>query len=172
MVAQGRFRKDLYFRINVVALALPPLRDRREDISLLAHGFLDRFSQKVNRTLRGIAPEALAVMEEYDWPGNVRELQNAMEHAVLFTPPSSQFVPITALPARVFAGTEVPQRPLPGTSVGLDRLLSLYEREIVHKALVGAAFNQSEAARLLGVSEKRIRNRIKEFGLGPPPPGP
>jgi len=165
MVEKGTFRKDLYFRINVVALSLPPLRERHEDISLLAHEFLGRYASRNTRQLKGIAPAALVALEGYEWPGNVRELENAIEHAVLFTPPGSEYVPVTALPARVISGTGSDPIPADHDGLGLDRMLSLYEREIVKSALVRCAWNQSETARLLGVSEKRIRNRIKEFDL-------
>jgi len=166
MVELGTFRKDLYFRINVVSLTLPPLRERRDDISLLAHEFLNRFSARSQRTLKGIVPEALVALETHLWPGNIRELQNAIEHAVLFTPVDSELVPIRALPARILSGGIAPDLPADlQHGLRLDDLTSVYEREIVKSTLERCDWNQSEAARVLGVSEKRIRNRIKEFGL-------
>jgi transcriptional regulator with GAF, ATPase, and Fis domain len=165
MVDSGEFRKDLYFRINVVSLTLPPLRDRREDVSLLAQEFLNRLGRKNRRQIEALAPEALVALERYDWPGNVRELENAVEHAILFTPPESPSVPVQALPARILAQDGTPGSSPAADGLGLDAMIGVYEREIVKATLDRCGWNQSEAARVLQVSEKRIRNRIREFGL-------
>jgi two-component system response regulator HydG len=165
MVQEGSFRKDLYFRINVVSLTLPPLRDRREDVSLLAQEFLNRLGRKNSRRIEALTPEALVALERYDWPGNVRELENAVEHAILFTPPESHVVPAQALPPRVLGRDGTPARPQASDGLSLDARLGAYEREIVKSTLDRCGWNQSEAARALQVSEKRIRNRIKEYGL-------
>ncbi len=166
MVKAGTFRKDLYFRINVVSLLLPPLRQRREDIAPLASEFLKRMAQRNGRSLRGLSPAALVALEMYAWPGNVRELLNAMEHATLFTPPSDEYVPAAALPERILSGSTT----LPGDrhdGQSLDLALAAFERAIVQGTLDRCGWNQSEAARVLGVSEKRIRTRIREFDLRP-----
>ena len=84
-VAKGRFREDLYYRLNVVALEMPPLRERRTDIPALAKFFLDRYAKENGKTIEGFAPEALELLMAYDWPGNVRELENAIERAVVLT---------------------------------------------------------------------------------------
>lgn len=164
MVKAGTFRKDLFYRINVVTLTLPPLRERRDDIALLASEFLKRFVEKSNRRLLGLAPATLVALVGYSWPGNVRELQNAIEHAVLFTPPEAQYVPPSALPSRLFqGGSPSGSKVEPGQ--GLDDMVNTFEHEIVAHTLSRCGWNQSEAARLLGVSEKRIRNRIREFDI-------
>ena len=164
MVKSGSFRKDLYYRINVVSITLPPLRERTDDIALLAHEFLQRFAARGGRHLLGLEPGTLVALEGYSWPGNVRELQNTIEHAVLFTPADAAYVPPGALPSHVFSGKAKPAAmQTPGRS--LDDMVATFEREIVAGTLRRCGWNQSEAARLLGVSEKRIRNRIREFDL-------
>lgn len=164
MVSAGTFRKDLYYRIQVVTLTLPPLRDRKDDVALLASEFLTRFTARNRRKLLGLAPATLVALEGYPWPGNVRELQNAIEHAVLFTPVDLEMVPPGALPSRLFASGSAPAS-MAAPNQGLDDMLATFEREIVANTLRRCGWNQSEAARFLGVSEKRIRNRIREFDL-------
>jgi transcriptional regulator with GAF, ATPase, and Fis domain len=164
MVKAGTFRKDLYYRINVVSITLPPLRERRDDISVLAYEFLRRITAKMGRGPLGLTPDTLVALEGYTWPGNVRELQNTIEHAVLFTPPDTDYVLPNALPARIFPEGSAPQI-RSGEGWSLDRMLATFEREIVAQALDRCGWNQSEAARALGVSEKLIRNRIREFQL-------
>lgn len=166
MVRAGSFRKDLYFRINVVTLTLPPLRRRREDIAPLAQEFLARMAHRNARTLKGLSPQALVALEAYDWPGNVRELLNAMEHAALFTPADLEYVPATALPERIHSSAPLPSGDGAETR-SLDAALESFERALVQGALDRCGWNQSQAARVLGVSEKRIRNRIREFDLRP-----
>ena len=151
MVAEGKFREDLYYRLNVFSIAIPPLRERREDIAPLANSFLARFARSLNRPVTRISPEAMALLAGYDWPGNVRELQNAIERAVLVcrgreaTPGDFPFHSAKAAP--------------PGKS------LAEVERLHVKRVLDESAWNITRAARLLEIDRVTLYNKIKRYGL-------
>lgn len=167
MVAAGTFRKDLYYRINVVTLTLPALRDRKEDIGPLAQSFLIEQGRVHGRTTKRISPEAMSVLELYHWPGNVRELQNAIEHAVLFTPTGNDFVEIGALPESIRLAVGLPSPSLPILAdAGLDGFVDALEARIIQNTLGQCGWNQSAAARILQVPEKRIRDKVKKYKLG------
>lgn len=165
-VQSGRFREDLYYRLNVVTLRLPSLRERRDDVPLLASHFLARFNQEFGRQIEGIDGEAMALLTAYDWPGNVRELKNVLERMAILgdagrvgpadLPPEIRFR-VSALPQVDGAFTFA----LPDGGVELDRV----EREFVVQALARTQGNQTAAARLLGISRFQLRNRIEKFGL-------
>jgi DNA-binding NtrC family response regulator len=154
-VAQRRFREDLYYRLNVFPLTLPPLRERSDAIPLLLNYFLRRFGGEVGRKLKGIDPEALAALKRYPWPGNIRELQNAMERAVIL---SVDTIRANALPE------EILRKPESGTGDGREILKSA-EKEIICKALKRHAGNRRLAAEELGVSRRTLQYKLKEFGL-------
>jgi DNA-binding NtrC family response regulator len=151
MVAEGKFREDLYYRLNVFSIAIPPLRERREDIAPLANSFLARFARSLNRPVTRISPEAMALLTGHDWPGNVRELQNAIERAVLVcrgrevTPGDFPFHSSKAAP--------------PGKS------LADVERLHVKRVLVESDWNITRAARLLEIDRVTLYNKIKRYGL-------
>ena len=151
MVAEGKFREDLYYRLNVFSIAIPPLRERREDIAPLAYSFLARFARSLNRPVTRISPEAMALLAGYDWPGNVRELQNAIERAVLVcrgpevTPGDFPFHSAKAAP--------------PGKS------LAEVERLHVKRVLDESGWNITRAARLLEIDRVTLYNKIKRYGL-------
>ncbi len=158
LVAEGRFREDLYYRINVFSITIPPLRERREDIPLLAEHFLKKFAQSMNKPILGISPEALALLEHYDWPGNVRELQNAIERAVL-----------------VCRGREIRPEDLPlqvnearGQTTG--KTLAEVERQHIQRILQETKWNISQAARLLGIDRVTLYNKIRKYQLKPDSP--
>jgi two-component system response regulator AtoC len=168
-VQNGRFREDLFYRLNVVTLRIPSLRERKDDVPLLAGHFLARFNQAFGRAIQGVDGEAMAMLMAYDWPGNVRELKNVLERiAILGT--TAQVGP-DELPAEIRFSripTAVPTNggeflfPLPETGVELDRV----EREFVVQALARTNGNQTAASKLLGLSRFQLRNRIEKFGLG------
>jgi DNA-binding NtrC family response regulator len=156
MVRAGEFREDLYWRLNVFTIEIPPLRERPQDIPLLAEHFLDRFARAMNRKPLRLSPEALEALKGYEWPGNVRELQNAIERAVVVGSPPT--VAVQDLPLRV---TDAPARP---------RTRSLEE---VEKAHIGAVldscnWNITQAARILEVDRGTLYNRLKNYGLKRP----
>ena len=160
LVREGRFREDLYYRINTVHIALPPLRERREDIVPLAQLFLERFAQKYRRPLTGIAPDAAQVLTEGRWSGNIRELQNCIEKAVIL----SEAKDLTAkdLDTRSMSGRT--EAVTPGPTGGLLRSPADEER-LVRDAMARADGNISAAAKLLGVSRPTLYAKLKKYGL-------
>jgi two-component system, NtrC family, response regulator AtoC len=158
-VREGKFREDLYYRLNVMRIELPPLRERPTDVPVLVRHFIDLFNTEFRKNVRGLSPEAHQALERYTWPGNVRELRNAIERAMLLADgdllEESDF---TMLAARrpVTAGFE-----LPTDGVKLEDL----ERDLVRQALRRTGGNQTRAAALLGLNRDQIRYRIEKFGL-------
>ena len=158
-VKGGRFRGDLYYRLNVVSLTLPPLRDRREDIPLLASFFAARSAQRLSRKLVGIAPDAHAVLRRYDWPGNVRELANAVERAVLLTD------------GEVVLPESLPQEVLDAGTASLSRTARFHETVLAAKknavlgAMKEAGGSVTDAARLLGLHPNYLHRLLKALGL-------
>jgi len=164
-VEAGRFREDLYFRLNVIAMKIPALRDRRSDIPLLVEKFLDTFNRRFNRKLEGIDGEAMERLQAYNWPGNVRELRNVLERLVLLAP--EEIVRVQHLPAEIqFAksGTKVSETcPFVLPEEGVD--LEAVERGLIVQALERTQFNQSASARLLGISRYALRYRMEKYEL-------
>jgi len=163
LVREGKFRDDLYYRLNVLRIELPPLRARTEDIPLLAQHFVEDFSREFKRAVSGLSPETLDVLSSYAWPGNVRELRNMIERAVLLSDADllrpSDFDSLT--PARqTTTGSHGPFE-LPIGGVVLDDV----ERSLVVQALERAGGNRTRAAALLGLHRDQIRYRIEKFGL-------
>jgi len=161
---QGRFREDLYYRLNVLHLHLPPLRERRGDIPHLASFFLDKFAREMGKRSVQLTPAATQVLEAYDWPGNVRELQNLMERAVVLSSGTQVdpgffrlLLPATAGSANgTVAG---------GEGMKLDPAVEELERKLILRALGESSDNKAQAARLLGVSERTLWYKLKRYGL-------
>jgi len=153
-VAEGRFREDLLFRLNVIEVSVPPLRDRPEDIAHLARGFLSFFARAAGRRPPDLSPEAEAALLAYDWPGNVRELRNAMERAVILWP--AQVLSPEALPERIAA--RATRRPLLGGDVTLEDI----EREHILQ-VVGRAPTLEDAARILGIDSSTLWRKRKKY---------
>lgn len=182
-VQSGRFREDLFYRLNVIPIHLPPLRDRKDDIVLLASHFVAKFSKKMHREIGGISPQARRRLEEHDWPGNVRELQNTIERSVALArgklleevlvqrrggPGPSTLA--AAAPVTVAAG----ETPLPGDSItlevpaqGLDleRRLADVERAFIQAALDQTGGHLTNAAKLLGISFRSIRYKVQKLDI-------
>ncbi|HSQ20146.1 MAG TPA: sigma-54 dependent transcriptional regulator [Blastocatellia bacterium] len=154
MSKEGKFREDLYYRVNVFSIAIPPLRERREDVAPLADHFLRRFAQSMNKPISGIAPQTMELMRGFDWPGNVRELQNAIERAVL-----------------VCKGKEIQPGDLPlqvsgsGEGATNGKSLSDVERQHVKHVLEETGWNVYQAARLLEIDRVTLYNKIKKYGF-------
>ena len=158
-VAQGRFRDDLYYRLNVLPLALPPLKTHTEDMPLLVDFYIDTYNREFKKNVRGVAPDALEALAQYDWPGNIRELRNAVERAMLLadgTLLTLDHFPMIAARRPIARTFELPQG-----GVVLEEL----ERELVVQALERSRGNQTKAAGLLGLNRDQIRYRIEKFGL-------
>ena len=163
-IAAGRFRDDLYFRVNTVTIHLPPLRERKEDIPVLAQSFLEEFLRERSKPIEGFADAVLEAFDAYAWPGNVRELRNVVERAVLFC--NSPRVTLEELPATL-RGAVPAQRRAPSQQVlTLQAAVERAEIEAIRAALASTSGRRSEAADLLGVSRKTLWEKAKHFGLG------
>jgi two-component system response regulator PilR (NtrC family) len=166
-VAEGRFREDLFYRINVIQIHLPPLRDRREDIPLIAARFLDRFAERMGKPVRRVSQEAMALIEAYGWPGNVRELENAIERAVAVE--RTEAILPESLPPNVRAGGE--REPVqavaarPDGAFDLDAHVDQIYREHITEALARAGGVQVRAAEMLGMTFRSFRYYAKKFNL-------
>jgi DNA-binding NtrC family response regulator len=160
-VEAGRFRADLYYRINVVTLELPPLRARREDVGLLANAFVEQFGRQLDRPMRGITGRALSALEAYDWPGNVRELRNVVERGVLLS--RGDWLDADVLP---FAGAaSAREEGDDQASLDLRERLRAVERQTLALALERAAGVRREAARLLGIDERNLAYYLRKHDL-------
>ena len=169
LVHQGRFREDLYYRINTVHIALPALRDRQEDIVPLAELFLQRFAEKYHRPLTGIAPEAADLLKEQRWSGNIRELQNCIEKAVILSEGSVLTAKDLQIDAQSGSGmtsnrSGMTENVTPGLTGGLQRSGAMEER-LVREAMERCKGNISAAAKLLGVSRPTLYAKLKKYGL-------
>jgi two-component system response regulator PilR (NtrC family) len=166
-VAGKAFREDLFYRLNVISLHIPPLRDRREDIPLLVRHFLDKFAAGSGVAPKDMSAEALAVLERYAWPGNVRELENVIERAV--TLERDSVIRADSLPESI-RGPQEPEFPgirLPDDGLDLDALMERIERDLLRQALRRAEGIQSRAAQLLRTSFRSFRYRLQKYGLDP-----
>lgn len=169
MVAAGKFREDLFYRLNVITITMPPLRDRREDIVLLADAFLKEFSEENAKDIRELTSEALSCLMEYHWPGNVRELRTAIEHGVVLSPGPK--ITVRHLPQRIREHSRGPDSP--GTSPAAagpdsdisDLNIAAMEERFIRIALQRTNNNRTEAAELLGMSRRTLQRRLKEMGL-------
>jgi two-component system, NtrC family, response regulator PilR len=165
MVAENRFREDLFYRINVIPIHLPPLRERREDIPLLADHFLGRYRQQMGKQVTGISGEAMALLEAYHWPGNIRELENVIERAVALeqTPiilPDSLSPVVRGASSRPGASIE-----LPDAGFQLEEHIQKLERDYITEALRRAGGVQSRAAEILGMSFRSFRYYAKKYEI-------
>jgi two-component system response regulator HydG len=163
LIATGRFREDLYYRLNVVGLSVPPLRERREDIPLLVQHFLETFAERNRKPIKGVTPQAMDRLIRYRWPGNVRELMNAVERAVVLARADY-------LPAEDFAlmPAEAPfLTPLASSPGGDAENLPLdeIEKATILKALEAAGGNKSETARRLGITRRTLHKKLKAYGV-------
>ncbi|MEI7672178.1 MAG: sigma-54 dependent transcriptional regulator [Deltaproteobacteria bacterium] len=158
-IAAGRFREDLFYRLNVVALHVPSLRERVEDIPLLAQEFLIRFTEKNRKTIRGFTPQAMDRMLRHPWPGNVRELMNAVERGVVLS--RGDYLDEGEL------ALLLPEGPTAAMSVGMQNGTGLedVERETIIQTLAAAAGNKSEAARRLGITRRTLHQKLKRYGM-------
>jgi nitrogen regulation protein NR(I) len=172
-IEAGRFRKDLYYRLAVVPIVLPPLRERRGDIPMLAGHFVEKYNRKLNKKIEGIADDAMALLQGYNWPGNIRELENLIERVLLFADGPS----ITAkdLPEPVRQGSPsapaLSAAPLEASTSegGLKDIVRMkaaeLEKDLITKALEETGGNVTRAAKLLQISRKSLQTKMKEFGL-------
>ncbi|BBO73941.1 acetoacetate metabolism regulatory protein AtoC [Desulfosarcina widdelii] len=165
-VAEGRFREDLFYRLNVMPLNVPPLRERLDDIPLLADYFLKRYAEKNRKPVKGFTPLSMDMLLKYDWPGNVRELENAVERAVILL--TGDHITEKQLPLNIVR--KYPELDRSGASASPPpdgtRSLEEIEREAITATLQATDGNKSEAARRLGITRKTLHNKLKSYGIG------
>lgn len=162
-VERGRFRPDLYFRLNVMSFHLPPLRERVQDIAPLARGMAARFNRKFNKSLFDIHPEAMAAMEAFAWPGNIRQLENVTQHAVLVSN-GPELLP-RHLPAAVQEASIVVEGAELAAGDTLHHQRDLIERNVIQRALMTNGFSRTRAADALGISRVTLYKKMKKYGL-------
>jgi two-component system response regulator HydG len=160
-IDKGRFREDLYYRLNVVTLTMPPLRERGEDIPLLAQHFLEMFIKKNNKVIKGFTPQSMDRLLRYDWPGNVRELMNTVERGVVLS--SSEYLDEVDLPL-IQRGLPLEMEITDVDTIPSDLPLDEVEKTTILKTLESAGGNKSEAARRLGITRRTLHKKLKKYG--------
>jgi two-component system response regulator HydG len=163
-VKEGRFREDLFYRLNVVPLTVPPLRERKEDIPLLADHFLSLFREKNRKPIRAISGKALDLLMRYEWPGNIRELENSMERAVIMA--RDEVIVPADLPLQI----QMLSREEGITEFGIPSGISLdeMERALIVKTLEDAGGNRTRTAEILGINRRTLQNKLKQYVLNTP----
>jgi two-component system response regulator PilR (NtrC family) len=164
-VQQGRFREDLYYRLNVITLQLPPLRERTEDIPLLVRHFLTQYAEENEKSIREISPEALERLLDYPWPGNVRELENVIERATVLS--SGEVLDVDLLPNSVLdpGPAPAPMGGLPTNGLSFKEAISGYERQLIVRALQASGGVQKKAAELLKVKPTTLHEMMKRLSI-------
>jgi transcriptional regulator with PAS, ATPase and Fis domain len=162
-ITHNQLREDLFYRLNVFPIALPALRDRKEDIPALAQHFLKLATETIGKRVVGVTPAALAAMSNYHWPGNLRELQNCIERAVIVARGST--IDVSDLPRDLFEPGARADRPTRRRTDDLDRELARIEKAFILEALRETNGVQSRAAKLLGINERSLWHRVKKLGI-------
>jgi len=165
-VEAGRFREDLYYRLNVIAVQLPPLRQRKEDVPALAQHFIDKYARENGKDVEGVTPEALQVLMDYDWPGNVRELENVIERGVVLT--TGPMIGKELVPEQVRSSPgffHIPPVSVPPEGINLREVIAGFERRIIESTLETTGGVQKDAARLLGLKPTTLNEMIKRHSI-------
>jgi DNA-binding NtrC family response regulator len=169
LVQQRRFREDLYYRLNVIPMEIPPLRERKADIPLLAHYFLEEFNRRKRKKVRGIHEGAMARLMQYEWPGNVRELENTIERVVILL--DGDLVTPEDLPDKFHdlpRAETAPAAEIPETGISLDDAVNEFERNLILQALIKTGWVKNKAAQLLNLNRTTLIEKIKRQNLQPP----
>ena len=156
-VEEGNFREDLFYRLNVIEIGLPPLRERREDIPSLVKSFIDRYNEENGKNVEGIADDALELLVQYDWPGNVRELENYTERAVVVA--RGPVLEVADLPQKLGAGPSGRQ----AQNIQVGMTVHEMEQQLIMKTLEACRGNRTEAANMLAISTRTLRNKLHEY---------
>jgi two-component system response regulator AtoC len=162
-VEESRFREDLFYRINVMKIHLPPLRERRGDIPLLIGYFIDIFNKKLTKNIEGLSSEAMPILMGYSWPGNIRELENVMERAVLLA--KGRWITPADLPPAVTSDQRVPLSVSPEDTLSIKKASRRMERDLIQKALELTGGNRTKASKILEISRPILISKIKEYKL-------
>jgi len=167
MVKEGSFREDLYYRLNVIPITLPPLRERREDIALIARHFVGKSCKSNNLALKTLTQEAVRALMAYNWPGNIRQLENAIEHAVAMSGPEREIAP-SALPADVLESSGsllMPTVAIPDEGLNFQSVVQQLERELITRCLEKTGGNKRQAARLLQLSRTTLIDKLHRLNI-------
>jgi two-component system response regulator AtoC len=159
----GRFREDLYYRLNVLPIVVPPLRDRRDDIPVLLDHFLARNNARLATHIRGVDPEARRLMMEYSWPGNVRELENSVERAMVLA--ESEWITAHDLPERIRESRDPIKMQLASGELSIKKTTRIIEEVLIRRALQKTRGNRTRAAQVLEISHRALLYKIKDYGL-------
>jgi two-component system response regulator AtoC len=161
LVEQGKYRDDLFYRLSVVTIHIPPLRERREDIPLLVRAFLEEFNRENNKTVRELTPDAMNVLMAYDWPGNVRELRNAVEQMIVLA--RAERLTLRDVPATIRGGADLTKIAVvrPGVTMTVEDA----ERQLIIQALKDTGGNRTAAARKIGISRRTLHRKLKKYNL-------
>ena len=164
-VEEGRFREDLYYRLNVIAIQLPPLRQRKEDIPALAQHFVDKYARENGKQVEGVTPDVLQSLMDYDWPGNVRELENVIERGVVLT--TTSLISPDLIPEHVKStpSFHLPQVSVPPEGINLREIIASFERRLIESTLEATGGVQKDAARLLGLKPTTLNEMIKRHAI-------
>jgi len=165
-IADGHFREDLYYRLNVITIGLPPLRERKEDISELVNHFIRKYSRETGRDIEGISPDAMSMLQSHTWPGNIRELENCIHRAVILCRGKR------ILPQHIQLGDGIAPTSAPQTASDGSKSLAEVERDHIESTLKECGWNQTRTASVLGIDRKTLRNKIREYQLGTEIAGP
>ena len=166
MMDAGRFREDLYYRLHVINIYLPPLRQRKDDIPVLAQHFLEKYGEENRKRDLEVAPEALDLLTEYDWPGNVRELENVIERAVVLT--AGPRIGIELIPdhVRKAPNFQMPQFVVPPEGISFKEVITDFEKRLIESTLEAAGGVQKRAAELLHIKPTTLNEMIKRYDIG------
>jgi two-component system response regulator AtoC len=162
-VEEGLFREDLFYRLNVIHLHLPPLRERREDIGDLVEHFIEIQNERLGTQIKGVAPEAMKIMMNYSWPGNVRELQNCIERGVVMA--NGDRIDEDALPGRIVESNDELKQLFSSDELSIKKMSTALERILIRRALEKTSGNRTRASELLEISHRALLYKIKDYGL-------
>jgi transcriptional regulator with PAS, ATPase and Fis domain len=168
MVKSGRFRQDLYYRLNVFPIRVPALRERREDIPLLVAHFIEKAGRRIPRTIRGVSPEAMSLLIAFAWPGNVRELENVVQRMMVVS--KGEILGLEDLPPEIRGAAEASPRRGPDLRDLARASTELVEKQTILDALAKTDGNVTRAAKALGVSRATLQNKMKAYDLRGPKP--
>ncbi|MEE8382585.1 MAG: sigma-54 dependent transcriptional regulator [Thermodesulfobacteriota bacterium] len=160
---KGTFREDLFYRLNVIQIGIPPLRERREDIPLLVNHFIKRYNEKHNLKLKSISSAALNLLLEYDWRGNVRELENAIERAVILS--EGNRIEVSVLPSDIKKSEEGEEKIVDSDEYSIKKMHRIMEEQLIRKALDKSGGNRTQASKLLEISHPALLSKMKVFGI-------
>ena len=160
-IRDGRLREDLYYRLNVFSIVLPPLRERRDDLPLLIQAFIDEFNTRDHRGITAVAPEAMRVLEQYEWPGNIRELRNVIERATILA--RGELIELAHLPPLGAVAAPAVTGPANGVTIAPGMTVDQAEQKLILATLDSAAGNKTRAAEMLGISLKTLHNKLNRF---------